>query len=480
MQDVIVIGGGISGLVCAYHLKLMRRNVLLIDSAPRVGGSIRTDLVDGFLFERGPDSFHLNKATEDLIRYLRLEDDLLPADSPAPVFVFRHQKLRLFPNNLWSLLTSGLLSAPGKLRAILGAFVRKSPASELTTISEFMIRQYGQELHDAMIAPLVAAKYAGSPTALSAIAAAPFDKLVEQATDSGASFLDLLGVAKLLSDSLVPASLSGRRLCAFVGGLETLTQSLQAKLENETLLGCAVRQIECTETGKRRQYAVHAEFLGETQPFRASALVIATPARNATDLLQSLAPRLAHLLQEIPYSPMASVSLACHASQLPKELLPLRGYGFLTSRSKEVRTLACLWNSALFPGRAPANHHTLTALVGGVEDSAIMLAPDEEIIDIVQSDLKKAMKMRGDAKVLGVTRRELSIPQYAVGHTARIHEMNALVQAMPGLYVTGNYLSGVGVEDCIERSTSLAETIEDYLAHTVPPIPSYFENSRIR
>jgi protoporphyrinogen/coproporphyrinogen III oxidase len=108
------------------------------------------------------------------------------------------------------------------------------------------------------------------------------------------------------------------------------------------------------------------------------------------------------------------------------------------------------------------------------------LAPDEEIIDIVQSDLKKAMKMRGDAKVLGVTRRELSIPQYAVGHTARIHEMNALVQAMPGLYVTGNYLSGVGVEDCIERSTSLAETIEDYLAHTVPPIPSYFENSRIR
>ena len=52
-MDAIVVGGGISGLVCANKLEAAGVNVSLFEAADAVGGRIRTDVVDGFRLDRG-------------------------------------------------------------------------------------------------------------------------------------------------------------------------------------------------------------------------------------------------------------------------------------------------------------------------------------------------------------------------------------------------------------------------------------------
>src|SRR5262249_7089662 len=143
MSDVIIIGAGISGLSCAWTLKKLGIDAVILDESSRAGGVIQTEKIDGYQVERGPNSFQSAPAALRLVEEAGLWDDLLPPSPNAPRFVYWDKKLRKIP--------PGPLTAMGILRVLREPLVRsKSPVNE--SVRDFFTRRIGKEAHDRIVA----------------------------------------------------------------------------------------------------------------------------------------------------------------------------------------------------------------------------------------------------------------------------------------------------------------------------------------
>lgn len=476
MQDVIVVGGGISGLVCAYQLKRLGRNVLLIDGSNRVGGVMKSESVDGFLFERGPNSFYITPEISELLDTIGISPYLVTADSSAPRFVYYKGKLRAVPvptsplKFLSSFLTTRLLSPLAKLRLFAEPFIAPSTSGQEQTIEEFITRRFGKQFHDVLVSSFVSGVYAGNTSELSAMASPPFSKLADLEAEHGSVIRGAFRSKKSASAKTGEPPRRSHQSCSFLNGLETLPKALHKALVNELLLNCKIHSIEFHNHAPQAHYTLEVEFCGDRQPIHTASLIIATPAYTAARLLDPLSDKLANTLDQIPYPPLASVALAFKESQL--KLQPgtsLQGFGFLIPRSEGVRTLGCIWNSSLFPERAPQGYVTLTCFIGGSTDPEVLALSDDDIIRTVHKDLQQTLGVTGAPRVLGVTRWERAIPQYTLGHPSRRTEIEEQVGRYPGLYLTGNYLYGVSIGDCIGQAQRTAEQVEEFLERTIPP-----------
>ena len=164
------------------------------------------------------------------------------------------------------------------------------------------------------------------------------------------------------------------------------------------------------------------------------------------------------MLGEIPYAAIASVPLAYRTEQFSA---PLGGFGFLAPRSEGLRTLGSIWNSSLFTERAPENWMLTTNFIGGATDPEAVRLGDDELVRIVHGDLSKALRVTGEPRRLPIRRWERAIPQYELGHAARVAKLDAALARLPGLHLAGNYLRGVAIGDCIRQAEELAREITD-------------------
>jgi oxygen-dependent protoporphyrinogen oxidase len=185
-------------------------------------------------------------------------------------------------------------------------------------------------------------------------------------------------------------------------------------------------------------------------------LVIATPAQAAGSLVGSFASELRQRLEEIPYPPLAILYLAYEENAVRKTL---NGFGFLVPPSEGLSILGCVWNSSLFEGRAPAGMILLTVFMGGATNPDVAKLSDGELVVTAHSELQRAMGIEGEPHVVGITRLDHSIPQYNLGHAARVAEIEKLVAEVPGLTLIGNYLHGVSTGDCISEAERAARNV---------------------
>ena len=199
------------------------------------------------------------------------------------------------------------------------------------------------------------------------------------------------------------------------------------------------------------------EHLGEIKTITSSTLVVSAPAYVAAHLLGSIAPEVAALIAEIPYVSIASVPLAYRAEQIARKL---DGFGFLAPRGEGLRTLGSIWNSFLFPGRAPEGWVCLTNFIGGATDAEAVKLGDEELIHTVHNDLSKVLGVSGGPRHLPITRYERAIPQYTLGHATRVKRVETLLRDVPGLWIAGNYLRGISLGDCIKHAERIAVEID--------------------
>jgi oxygen-dependent protoporphyrinogen oxidase len=162
------------------------------------------------------------------------------------------------------------------------------------------------------------------------------------------------------------------------------------------------------------------------------------------------------LLSEIPYPKLAVVHLAYDLASIAREL---DGFGFLVAPSESLSILGCVWNSSLFPGRAPAGKALLTVFAGGARKPDLVTLPDGELVSMVHNDLEGVLGISADPKIVSITRYERAIPQYNLGHAARVRKIESLLEATPGLFLTGNYLHGVSTGDCIKQAEQVASRI---------------------
>jgi protoporphyrinogen/coproporphyrinogen III oxidase len=151
---------------------------------------------------------------------------------------------------------------------------------------------------------------------------------------------------------------------------------------------------------------------------------------------------------------MASVPLGYREEQLSRRL---DGFGFLAPRSSSLRTLGSVWNSSLFPGRAPVGWVCLTNYIGGATDPEAVTLTDDELIQTIHGDLKKVLGITGEPHRLPITRWERALPQYVLGHAGRITSVEAALTHRPGLFLCSNYLRGISLGDCMKQATHIAE-----------------------
>jgi len=449
--DSIIIGAGVSGLVAAHRLKKMGRDPLLVESSGHVGGVIQSREVEGFLIECGPNSLRGSHEFLDLVEELNLTGELITADPRAPAYVYADGRLQAVPMSPPALVKTKLISNAAKLRLLREPFVKARREGGEESVASFVRRRLGGEILERMVEPFLSGVYAGDPEELSVQAC--FPKLAEFEAEAGGVLRGALRAAKQSRKEAggQKRSLRPYRLCSFRNGLSALPEALSESLGDSLLT--RARIIDISSTGG---FEIKIEHRGEIKTVNSSTLAISTPAYVTARLLGGIAPEIAALVAEIPYVSIASVPLAYRTEQIARKL---DGFGFLAPRGEGLRTLGSIWNSSLFAGRAPEGWVCLTNFIGGATDAEAIKLSDEELIRIVHDDLSKVLGVSGKARRLPITRYERAIPQYALGHAARVERIESMLRDIPGLWIAGNYLRGISLGDCIKQAERVAVDI---------------------
>jgi oxygen-dependent protoporphyrinogen oxidase len=197
----------------------------------------------------------------------------------------------------------------------------------------------------------------------------------------------------------------------------------------------------------------------------ATALVFAGPAAESATLLRPTDGALAGLLDSIETAPVVVVCLGFDAAALEADRGPLDGFGFLVPRSEGIRTLGALWESTIYPNRAPVGKSLLRVILGGAHDPGAIRLDDEELTRIVLDELRTTMGLHVRPEFIRIVRHAVGIPQYTVGHLARLQRIESRLERHPGLFLAGNSYRGVAINSCIAEAPAIARRVVDFIGN---------------
>jgi oxygen-dependent protoporphyrinogen oxidase len=444
----LVVGAGISGLVCAYALRKAGVDAQVIESNATPGGVIRSERRDGYLLEFGPQSFNATSALVNLCRELHIDDQLLPAPANAPRYVLVKGGLRPVPLSPPAFIASSLFSPLTKLRVLRDILGRSTPPRSDESVAAFTRRKFSRELLDKLVGPFVSGIYAGDPEKLSLRSA--FPQLYEAEKSAGSVIRGLLFSARKRS-----ASAEKPALQTFREGNLTLIQALAANLGPNLSCGVTAQRIGLTATSSGTPaFEITVIANGREELLTTNRLIIATPAQQAATLLADVDPQFESALSAIAYTPVAVVSL-----DYPKSAIhhSLEGFGFLVPRSSGLRILGTVWNSSLFPNRAPDGHALLTSFVGGATDPSAVSLPESEIVSIVHGELSSVLGISQPPSFSHVQAWQRAIPQYNLGHIQLIDRLDQMQSKYLSIRLIGNYLGGPALGACVEQALTVAQ-----------------------
>jgi oxygen-dependent protoporphyrinogen oxidase len=461
MRKTVVIGGGISGLATAYGLQTSvgsDANYLLLESSGHLGGKITTDSADGFLIEGGPDSFLTQKrAALDLCRELGLGDQIIGSNHTATpsTYVLSNGRLHPMPEGMMlmaptmilPILRSRLISWPGKLRMGLEIFVGRNETNPDESLASFVRRRMGSELLDKIAGPLMAGIHAGDPERLSLRSTFPMFSDMEKTHRSL-----VLGMMKRKKAQAGQAA-TGKPPSMFTtlsGGLQQLPDAIAARLNPQQVrLNCRVQSLAI----EGDQYSIR---LADGSSILADNVVFTTPAYVTADILQQLDPVLAGKLRAIRYVSTSTVSLAFRRSELT---CALNGFGFIVPAAEGRKINACSWSSTKFNHRAPDDCVLIRVFIGGALTEDLAEQDEATLIDIARQELREIMGITATPVLARAYRWKKSNPQYNVGHSVLVDEIDQVVEEHPGLYLAGAAFRGSGIPDCIQSGIDTARKI---------------------
>jgi len=460
-SKILVIGGGISGLACAWRLRQLGQPVLLLERSRRFGGVIDTVEEAGFRFDIGPQSFTSTPALSELIEELGLTGELVSADPRAPRYILRSGQLLPAPLSPPRLLSTPLLCARTKLRILSEPFRRSYPPDEDESVAAFVRRKFGADLLANLVAPFVSGVWAGDPEKLSLASAFPGLRQLEEHYGSV-----IRGAMKQRRAASRKNSGPRPSLCNFRGGLSTLVAAMATQLGEAARTDAEITAIRRSLAEGSKAFEVAYRLAGTTQSAQVDTLIFATPAGETARLLRGLESKFSALLEGIEYAGVAQVSAGYAVAQIKfgRSEDGLRGFGFLVPRSEGLRVLGTVWNSSLFPERAPEGTAAFTSFLGGMTDAEIVSYEPERIAAIANAELASVLGISGSPVAQRVSRWQRALPQYNLGYGELTAALQKLCAASPGLFLAGNYLAGPSMGACIDRANKVARDAADYRA----------------
>lgn len=445
-RSIAIIGGGISGLSTAYYLsKHSDLEVTVLESSPHLGGKLGVSTPQGYTVDWAANGFLTNvMETLELARDLGLENELEPAADAAKYrFLYKDGELKPLPLSPPTFLTSDLLSPVGKARAALEPFLGKYQKDE-ETVYDFLRRHFGKQLADVFAGPFVLGITSGDAKELSLDALFPRFRALER--EHGSLIRGMIAAQRRAKEEGKPKS----RLTSFrSGGVNKLIHALGDALGERVRLGTRVERLDARDG--RYTLALPS---GET--LHADAVVLATPAYIAAELVRPLAPRAATELSQIPYADVHVFGLGYRRADVPNDL---SGFGFLVPRGEGLRVLGVLYGSSIFPSQAPEGRVLLRVIAGGSVDPEFAHLSEEDALRVVKHDLNVSLGIQAEPEMVTHIPWPKGIPQYELGHRARVERIRREVEAHSGLHLTGNAYYGVGVNDCVRDAKRVADEV---------------------
>lgn len=459
---VCVVGGGISGLSAAHRLRQRGAEVDLLEGSARVGGLVGTERIEGCLLDHGPDSIVTDKPWAlTLANELGLRGELIGTrDEPRGAYVVHDGKLvpvpdgfsLLAPTDLGALARTPLLSRAGKLRAALELMMpRRALAagveSEDESVESFVVRRFGRELFERLAQPLAGGVYGADPGKLSLRATLP--RLAELEQRHG-SVIRGLRARNGKADAVArdPASPRYGPFAAFRDGMQTLVDALERSVGDNVQTRTTVSAIE----GDERGYRVEARGTVTTY----DAIVMAVPAHVAAQLVSGFDRALADELTSIEYASAATVTLS-----YPRRAIahPLDAFGFAVPAIEHCSLVACTWASAKYDGRAPDDKALLRVFIGGYRGQHLVDYADGELIALAQRELTPLLGLSANPGFAHVRRYTRALPQYHIGHFARVSRIEQLAARHRRFALAGNAYHGIGISDAVHSGERAAEQI---------------------
>ncbi len=442
----------------------------LLESSPRVGGKLLTDAVDGygeapFIIEGGPDCFLTQKPwAMELAQEIGMADQLLGTnDAQRKVYVLNKGRptplpdgvLLIVPTKFMPFAMSPLISPLGKLRMGMDLFISPKRDDEDETLAEFITRRLGNEALDKIAEPLMSGIYNAEADRQSVMATFPRFRAIEQ--KHGSLIKGMLASRKARTNAPAPPS-NGKPTSIFVtfrDGTYQLASELHERLTGAIEMNARVTSI--SEEGARYRLAVQTP--DAEQSLDADAVILTTPAYVSANLLQTVAPDAATVLEQIRYVSTGTVSLAYRNEDLQNVI---DGFGLVIPQSEGRPINAITFSSTKFDHRAPADHRLLRVFFGGSRSPGTMELDDDELLTVVRAQLHELLGI--DVKPLfhRIYRWQRANPQYDVGHLGRIE---AIERALPEhVLVTGSAYRGVGIPDCVHQAQETVNRLLDSMS----------------
>lgn len=491
---IAILGGGISGLAAAERLTslLPTADVHLYEAADRLGGVLQTVQRAGFLIELAADNF-LVKPCEgfELCQRVGLGAALLTTDdSRRQAFVVRGGELipvpagffLMSPRKLLPMLMTPAIGLAGKLRLMAEPFIPRATGNTGQggydeSVASFTRRRLGREVSDKLVQPLVSGIYTADPERLSMAATMP--QFLEFERDSGSLLRATLfgNTARSTPNRTAgtaqspPANphininnaTSGARYGMFIApkdGMASLVQAAASVLPTDRIhLKSPVASITSDDGTWRLQFA---DSTAGDVPSDFSAVIVALPAHHAATALENVDAELASELSAIEYAGCAIVCLGFAREQFGH---PLDGFGFVVPHTERRRIIAGSFASVKFPGRAPEHHVLVRVFLGGALQPDMLKLADDELVRVARDELTELLRMTGTPMMQHVVRWPQTMPQYHVGHLARVARIEQFAANHPGLALAGNAYRGVGIPQCIASGQAAAERLATHFAH---------------
>ncbi len=454
-ERVVVVGGGVAGLATAYRLLTSAGGaappeVTVMEAGDQPGGKVTSVQVGGLSIPAGPESFVSRKPwAAELCRDLGLGDDLIAPDASG-AFLWTERGLVRYPpdapfgipGDLAEVFRWPGVSRSGRRRAAQDLVRRARRERTDESLGSLLRRRLGDEATDAAVAPLLGGLFAGDVDRLSV--QATFPELAEWEREQGSLIRGAQAVRRMLRD-MGPAA-GGPMFLGLSGGLERLVEGLVESVG----AGRILTRTPATRVHRRPDgFAVEAK----RRLAPADAVVLATPAFVAADLVSEVAPNAVASLRGIPY-----VSTAVVLSVYPPgtaDSLP-EATGFVVPVGKAPMTAATFlsrkWPQPSFDDRA-----VVRCFVGGAGAEDVLDAADEDIVEAVSRHLAAVVELPPAPEVARVVRWGRAMPQYEVGHLDAVAEIEGALP--PGIFVTGSAYRGVGLADSARQADDVAKRI---------------------
>ena len=451
MRRVAIVGGGIAGLSAAYYLEKAGRNRAELDwtlyeKSNRLGGVVRTEERDGFVLEAGADSFLTAKPdAAELCRELGIDNQIIQSnDFQRKTYIFVEGRLTplpdglqfMVPTRILPMVSTSLFSLGTKLRMAAECFTAAGNHREDESVAAFVRRHFGQEMVDRVAEPLLAGVYGGNAEHLSVKAVLP--RFAEMEARHGSLVRATLHARKNAAATAAPQPL----FTSLRNGMQQLVDAVAAALPRERVrLGDEVTSLQ--PAGEK--WAVNGESF--------DAVVLALPAPIAASLLRQVNTDISARLEKITYTSSVAVVLAYDHLELPP------GFGFLVPASERRRLLACTFVHNKFTNRAPAGTALLRCFFSSSRTADLMEYSEDQCQAIARQELREILGLNAQPRFAQVFRWLHALPQYETGHLERVAEIENRLKQLPGLYLIGNSLHGVGIPDCVKSGREVAQAI---------------------